>query len=210
MKIYALVLAGGGGVRFWPLSRQNSPKQLLNLSGKDIMINETLQRIDGIIKSDNIYIITSEMQAEAMKSLLPAGFNKDNIIIEPTQRNTAPCILLAVLSIYYSMEDGIICVFPSDHYIEKVDEYKKILHSAISYAEAGNRLITIGIKPTFPSTGYGYIKYTYCNDQEGIFKVDEFVEKPGYDKAVSFLESGNYLWNKRCFNIKNVLPDRLL
>lgn len=195
MNTYALILAGGGGTRFWPLSRQNSPKQLLNLSGKDIMINETLKRIEGDIKNENTYIITNSVQAEAMKPLLPASFIRDNIIIEPMKKNTAPCILLSLLHIESEREDGVVCIFPSDHYIEDEDEYKKVLRKAVDFAATEERLVTIGIKPTFPSTGYGYIKHQRTNELDGVFKVDEFVEKPDYEKALRFCQSGNYLWN---------------
>lgn len=195
MKIYALILAGGGGTRFWPLSRQNSPKQLINLGGKDILINETINRLAGLIDKQDTYIVTNASQAKLLKPLLTEGMNYSNVFIEPSQKNTAPCILFSALSLSKKYGDGIVCILPSDHHIESVSEFRATLEDGIRLAQEDDCLVTIGIRPTFASTGYGYIKFDRERAAINAYKVDEFVEKPNFEKASQFIELGNFLWN---------------
>ncbi len=195
MKIYSLILAGGSGTRFWPLSRECAPKQLLNLSGHDVMINETISRNKDIIPEANTYIITNECQGDILKKLLIKGVDTGNILIEPVGRNTSACIGFSALVINHRHGDSVVCIFPSDAYIGKILEYSRVLKMACDYAETHDAILTLGIKPSYPATGYGYIKYDASSADRGIFHVEEFVEKPGIEKARSLIEDGRYLWN---------------
>lgn len=200
MERYAVILAGGGGTRFWPLSRQNAPKQLLNLSGNDVMINETITRLDGIIPRSHVHIVTGKSQAEPLKELIFDDIPKENILYEPVGRNTAPCLLYAAMSLQKRFGDGVMCILPSDHYIENVDEMKRVLDKSMSVAEENDFLITIGIKPTYPATGYGYIKYSKgFGGYDGVDRVEDFVEKPNFKAAQQYIKSGEYLWNSGMF-----------
>lgn len=158
MNHYGVIMAGGGGTRFWPLSRQKTPKQLLNLSGKDLMVNEAVDRMATVIGKSNILIVTSELQASAMIEATAGRVFPGNILTEPAARNTAACIGYAAMKILKTYGDGIMIITPADHYIKDVPSLVNVFRKAIETAEQQDKLITIGIKPTFPSTGYGYIK----------------------------------------------------
>lgn len=216
MNRYAVIMAGGGGSRFWPLSRKNTPKQFLNLSGTDVMINETITRYDGVIPLENTFIVTNKSQREMVENVLLKQVPLENILVEPQAKNTAPCILYAALVLMKHFGDGIMCVFPSDHYITDENRFRAILEKAIQAANDSEKIVTIGIKPTFPSTGYGYIYHSTnpeLNNES--YEVLEFKEKPNFETAKKFLESGNYLWNSGMFvwktsviieNFKRFLP----
>lgn len=195
MKIFSIIMAGGGGTRFWPLSRQCKPKQLLNLGGSDVMINETIKRNEFIIPCENTYIVTNEVQGEALKSVLIDGVTPENILMEPVARNTTACIAYAASKINTTHGDSVICIFPSDAYINKDEEYFIALNKAIQHVTENNSFVTLGIQPSFAATGYGYIKFDNSNNADGVHFVEEFVEKPNIDKAKTYLKSGNYLWN---------------
>lgn len=191
-------MAGGGGTRFWPLSRQAMPKQMLNLSGKDRMINETIDRLGGIVDKEDVFIVTNERQAAKMLECVDGRIAEDHILAEPAARNTAACIGYAAMEIVKKYGDGIMCIFPSDHFIKCEDAFTKVLEQAVQAAEEQDKLITIGITPTFPSTGYGYIKFNK-NEAAVAKKVDEFKEKPDFETAKAYVESGNYAWNSGMF-----------
>ena len=198
MKHYGVIMAGGGGTRFWPLSRQAMPKQMLNLSGKDRMINETIDRLDGVIEKSDMFIVTNEKQAGKMLECVDGRIAKDHILAEPSARNTAACIGYAAMEIVKKYGDGIMCIFPSDHFVKKEAAFKEILGEAIKAAEEQDKLITIGIAPTFPSTGYGYIKFDKKEDAIAR-KVEEFKEKPDEETAKAYVASGEYAWNSGMF-----------
>jgi mannose-1-phosphate guanylyltransferase len=191
-------MAGGGGTRFWPLSRQKSPKQLLNLSGKDALINETIQRIKPLIPNQQVMIVTNEIQYDILEKIVPKDIKCENILIEPQGRNTAPCIGYAALVLKKREQDAIMCVLPSDHHIKDREVFEKTLGYACEIAEETDHLVTIGIQPTFPSTGYGYIKYGR-EKYKNAYNVDRFVEKPTKQKAKEYIDSGQYLWNSGMF-----------
>ena len=207
MKTYGVIMAGGGGTRFWPLSRKAKPKQFLNLSGKDTMVMDTANRLASFMSPEDIFIVTGkdfvDSTAEGTGTLLRA----DHILGEPAARNTAACIGYAAMEIVKKYEDGVMCIVPSDHFIKDEAEYKKVMEYAISIAEQRDALVTIGIKPTFPSTGYGYIRYEksteadaeYLKDTRVSYDVLEFVEKPDLDRAKEYVDSGQFAWNSGMF-----------
>lgn len=216
MKTYGVILAGGGGTRFWPLSRKELPKQLLNLTGKDLMVNETIDRLEGNVEKENILVVTNSTQAELMLTATAGRVRPDHVLAEPAARNTAACIGYAAMEILCKYGDGVMCVLPSDHYIKNVDVYKRVIASAIDVAGKTDALVTIGIQPAFPSTGYGYICHEEKRNDDGSYAVRHFVEKPNLQKAKEYLLSGEYLWNSGMFiwkvssilhNMKEFLPD---
>lgn len=200
----SVILAGGSGTRFWPMSRAKLPKQVLNISGNDVMINETIQHCLSFIPRESHYIVTASSQADTIREVLMEGVPRENILEEPCQRNTAPCILYAALRLKKKLEgegqaDGVMCVFPSDHYITDSGGFSRIMERAVELADQSGKLITLGIKPTFPSTGYGYINFGDQEGAEGFYSVQEFIEKPSYDRAVQYAADGKYLWNSGIF-----------
>lgn len=198
MQVYGVIMAGGGGTRFWPLSRREEPKQLLNLSGKDLMINETIDRIAGVADKKDIFIVTNEAQMPKMEKAVEGRVARDHILAEPAARNTAACIGYAAMEILKKYGDGIMCVFPSDHFVKNQEEFTRILGLAVEAAEREDKLITLGITPTFPSTGYGYIRFD--RSAPGVAKqVLEFKEKPDEETAKRYLASGEYSWNSGMF-----------
>lgn len=203
MDAYGVIMAGGGGTRFWPLSRVSTPKQFLNITGEDSMINDTIKRIKDIIPPEKIIIVTNRAQERMLNEVVLEDIPQENVLIEPVGRNTAACIGYAAMVIKKRYGDAVMGVFPSDHYIKDTDEFQRVLKRACELAEGTEKLVTIGITPTFPSTGYGYIKYdrerTFAAVDKTAFEVLEFVEKPDTNKAKRYLESGNYLWNSGMF-----------
>jgi mannose-1-phosphate guanylyltransferase len=202
MHKFATVLAGGGGTRFWPLSRQELPKQLINISGNDIMLNDTIRRFDGVIPLENTIVVTNASQAVLMESIMHISVPASNILVEPVARNTAASILYAALFIEKQFGDSLMVVSPSDHHITDESKFKQTLSDACTVAEETGKIVTIGIKPTFPSTGYGYIshnKQTMTAQPFNMYEVTEFVEKPNFLTAQEYLSSGNYLWNSGIF-----------
>ena len=215
MNHYGVIMAGGGGTRFWPLSRQKTPKQLLNLSGKDLMVNEAVDRMATVIGKSNIFIVTADVQAPAMITATQGKVFPRNILAEPAARNTAACIGYAAMEILCKYGDGVMIITPADHYIEDVPALTEIFKTAILTAEEQDKLITIGLKPTFPSTGFGYIRYQN-SDQSPIKQVLEFKEKPDEETAKTYIESGDYAWNSGMFiwkaslilqKLKEYVPD---
>lgn len=197
--VFQVVMAGGGGSRFWPLSREEYPKQLLNLSGKDIMLNETILRMEPLVSRESAYIVTNRKQADLLGKLLLPEVDRSHILTEPMGRNTAPCILYAALALKKIHGDGVMCVFPSDHHIRNTEEYRRVMKLAIEAAEQSGKVVTIGIAPTYPATGYGYIACGAQAEPAETYTVEKFVEKPCQEIAQEYLSQGNYLWNSGVF-----------
>lgn len=199
----ALIMAGGKGTRFWPLSTEKKPKQFLKLLGKETMIQMTVNRIKKLIPMERIFVVTASEYVDLVKEQLPELTHK-NIIVEPEGRNTAPCIALSAFNIEKYYKDATIVVLPSDHLIKDEDRFIDIINLAYKFVEEKEEgIVTFGMKPTRSETGYGYIKAIENEklmiDNEVIYKVDRFVEKPDLEMAKMYIEDGNYLWNGGMF-----------
>jgi mannose-1-phosphate guanylyltransferase len=194
-------MAGGRGTRFWPKSREKKPKHLLDIISTRTIVQETLDRIKLLVPTENILIVTGKSHADELTSQLPE-IPRNNIIIEPIGRNTAPCIGLAALHIKRKKIDDVMIVLPADHLISDVGNFLKILSAATQKANEGPHLITVGIKPSSPETGYGYQEQGNIIDNingEIIYKVKSIREKPSLEQAKKFLRQGNFLWNSGMF-----------
>ncbi|MCX6149786.1 MAG: mannose-1-phosphate guanylyltransferase [Ignavibacteriales bacterium] len=198
MELFAVIMAGGVGARFWPRSKEKTPKQLLKIFGENSLIQETVFRLDGLIKNENIFIITNKIQKKAIKNHLPE-IPSQNIIDEPFGKNTAAAIGLASLIIEKKCEDAVMITLPADHIIKEKNEFQKTIRNAAEFAYKSKGLLTIGINPTRPETGYGYIQVDESPLEDSIYKVLTFAEKPNYATAVRFIESGDFLWNSGMF-----------
>lgn len=206
----ALIMAGGKGTRFWPLSTEEKPKQFLNLIGKETMIQMTVERIKPIIPIDRIFVCTGQMYVDLVKEQLP-NLPDRNIIIEPEGRNTAPCIALSAFIIKKYYKNSNMVVLPSDHLIKDEEEFRNVIQSGDEFVSTNEEaIITLGMQPTRAETGYGYIRYgneERKRNEHSVIKVDAFVEKPNKEKAKRYLKEGNYLWNGGMFiwSVDNIL-----
>lgn len=201
MNVIPVILAGGAGTRLWPLSREEKPKQFHNLSGRGTLLEETIRRMLPLAP-ERVIIVTSEKY----ESLSRAEMNKFDmpgiVLSEPRPRNTATALLYAALYLDRLFDDSIMISLPADHHIRDTGEFTRVLREAVARAEE-DRLVTIGIKPTYPETGYGYIK---AMDGSGmVLPIDTFVEKPDIERARQYFESGKYFWNSGIFAWKTSL-----
>ncbi|MDO4966384.1 MAG: mannose-1-phosphate guanylyltransferase [Lachnospiraceae bacterium] len=199
MEKTALIMAGGRGERFWPKSRKSLPKQFLSLTddGKT-MIQLTVERILPIVNIENIYIATNKDYLPLIKEQLP-DLPEKNVICEPIGRNTAPCIAVSAAIISKKYDDALMMVLPSDHLIKYNNIYQQILSDACEVAEKDDNLVTVGITPDYPETGYGYIKFLNGETEGRAYKVEKFVEKPNLGLAKEYVASNEYLWNSGQF-----------
>ncbi len=197
-------MAGGIGSRFWPVSRAQMPKQFLDFLGTGhSLIQSTAKRFEQIVPKENMYVITFAEYAELVHEHLPE-LPRENIIVEPSRKNTAPTAALASYVINAKNKDANIIISPADHLITDQHEFERIIHKALDFVDVNEAILTLGIMPSRPDTGYGYIQYN--QDQEvsdEVFKVKTFTEKPSIEIAESFLESGDFLWNSGLFFFKN-------
>jgi len=207
-NLYGIILAGGAGTRFWPLSREMSPKQLLRVFGSESLIWQTIKRLQPLVPQDHVYVVTNNKLAQEIRTSLMTEnepFKEVGYLIEPQARNTAPVIGLAAAYLSGLNPDAVMAVLPSDHLVRDADEFVAVLNHAQKLAEAGY-LVTLGLKPTRPETGFGYIKLgekiDRLSDGYASHKVERFVEKPDRETAISYLESGEYLWNSGMFVFK--------
>lgn len=216
MKKTALIMAGGRGERFWPKSRKTMPKQFLSLTddGKT-MIQLTVERISSLVDMKDIFISTNKDYKKLVLEQLPE-IPEQNILCEPVGRNTAPCIGLGAVHIAKKYEDALMMVLPSDHLIKYTKMFVNTLSDGCNIAEKGPNLVTIGITPDYPETGYGYIKFNPEISDGHAFGVDKFVEKPTLEVAKEYLETEEYLWNSGMFvwkvstildNIQKFMPE---
>ncbi len=203
---YAVIMAGGVGSRFWPISTSQHPKQFQDMLGTgNSLLQTTYSRINKLISEEHTYILTNDRYNALVKEHLPL-LTDTQIVLEPAMRNTAPCILLAALKIYKENPNALMLVAPSDHWIENEEAFLNDVETCFNACETEDRLMTLGITPTFPNTGYGYIEYDK-NDSGTIKSVNQFREKPDYDTAKHFLEEGNFLWNAGIFiwSVKSII-----
>jgi len=194
---YAVIMAGGVGSRFWPVSTKYFPKQFHDMLGKgDSLLQRTFKRLSLLIPKENILIATNTNYKELVLEQLPEC-DENQLLLEPVMRNTAPCILFAALKIKQKDPNAVMIVAPSDHWIDNEEEFIKKIQTAFNACEHNDILMTLGIQPNNPNTGYGYIKFE--NDDAEIKKVINFTEKPDLETAIKFLESGDYVWNAGIF-----------
>jgi len=221
-NLYGVILAGGSGTRFWPLSREMNPKQILKVFGAESLIWQTIKRLLPIIPQNQVYVVTNNKLAQEIRTSLiteKEPFNNVGYLIEPQAKNTAPAIGLAAVYLSELNPDAVMAILPSDHFLGNPDEFLSVLKHAEKLARAGY-LVTLGLKPTRPETGFGYIKLGMKLDEfsDGYpsHMVERFVEKPDRTTAESYLESGDYLWNSGMFvfkastildEIKRLMPD---
>lgn len=195
---YALIMAGGIGSRFWPVSTESLPKQFHDMLGTgQSLLQRTFSRMQKVVPTENIRILTNELYFDLTQEQLPE-IKPEQIILEPAMRNTAPCILMAALKVKKENPKAIMLIAPSDHWIEDEDKFSQDIHTCFEAAKEDDKLLTLGIKPLFPNTGYGYIESS-LEDNTPIKKVIQFREKPDYETAKEFLAAGNFVWNAGIF-----------
>ena len=218
MEKYAVILAGGSGTRLWPLSRENRPKQYICIGSEKCILLQTIERLSGVVSTDKCYVATNTSQKIMLMDVLQGFVPPSNTILEPLKKNTAACITYAVLLLKHKYEEGIVCCIPSDSYVKDEEGYKFALETACREAEKNNCMVVIGITPSYPATGYGYIKTGISNSEakENAFMVQQFTEKPCIEKAREFVANGQFLWNSGIVigtmdsilnNVRCFLPD---
>ncbi|PKM95090.1 MAG: mannose-1-phosphate guanyltransferase [Firmicutes bacterium HGW-Firmicutes-1] len=198
MNNTVLIMAGGSGQRLWPLSTQERPKQLLSLFSERTMLRETVDRVLPLVDANRIFIATNIMQSKAIMNELPF-IPTQNIIIEPAFKDTAAAIGYASIYIDYCYPDAEIIVLASDHVIKNEESFRNVLVTAIDEAYNNGSIVTIGIKPTKPETGFGYIEIEPDSEYGGVVAAKRFCEKPCIERAIEYIEQGNYLWNSGMF-----------
>lgn len=200
--LHAVIMAGGSGTRFWPQSTEARPKQFLNIFGDRTMLQDTVNRIKPLVSADCVWVITNDKYVDLVQEQLP-DVPASNIVGEPVGKNTAPCVAAAATLIREKDPDGTMVVLPADHLIGKPKKFLSILEAAKAKAREPGALVTIGIKPDHPETGYGYIEFDSDSSEEKggheIKKVNQFREKPDLETAKKFIGSGNFLWNSGMF-----------
>jgi mannose-1-phosphate guanylyltransferase len=203
---FVIIMAGGRGERFWPVSRQAMPKQLITLLGKRSFLQQAVDRVLPIVPAKNIIVITNEAQASAVRKQLPK-LPKQNIVAEPCGRDTCAAVTLGAALVGARSTTGVMAVLPADHVIPDEKRFQQVLSDAFDLASRGQVIVTIGIKPTEPATGYGYIHvgeplpppHGVKRYKTTFFKAERFVEKPHFDRALEYVNSGNYRWNAGMF-----------
>jgi len=198
--MYSVIMAGGVGKRFWPRSRKDRPKQLLNIMDHQSMLRLTVDRLHKISDYKEIFIVTNKAQAELIRENVPE-IPEQNVLLEPFGKNTAPAIALSAINILDLDPEAIMGVFPADHLIMKEDVFFEDLEKGVQSVAEKNCLVTFGIEPSWPSTGYGYIQYDTKKIllEDKVYKVKTFAEKPNLNTAERFLRSGDFLWNSGIF-----------
>jgi mannose-1-phosphate guanylyltransferase len=200
--LYAAIMAGGSGTRFWPRSRKDRPKQILNITGDEILLRKAIQLIRPIIPISRIKVVTTESQADAVKKTAPELVS-GNILTEPFGKNTAPAIGLSALFIQKEHPDAVMVILPADHYIQDEKRFHEQVMVGVRQAFEADVIVTIGITPRAPETAYGYIEADQLVDKQGsIYTVKSFHEKPDEQRARDFINQGNFFWNSGIFIVK--------
>lgn len=202
LSTHAIILAGGRGTRFWPRSRTRTPKQLLNIVGKNTMLEQTVARLRPILPADHIWSVTNTEQAAALRKQLPLAARR-RVLTEPVGRNTAAAIALAAIHVRHAAKgDALLAVLPADHYIARPELYREIVRAALQVALEPERLVVLGIPPTRPDTGFGYVERMgepLQVNEHPVYAVRRFTEKPQLEIAKQYVASGNYQWNAGMF-----------
>jgi mannose-1-phosphate guanylyltransferase len=201
LHAYAIILAGGRGTRFWPRSRTRTPKQLLNIIGKDTMLQQSAARLSPLFHAKNLWIVTNEDQAAEVRKQLPR-VAKSQVLAEPIGRNTAAAIGLAAIHLRHEHGDALMAVLPADHYIAQSAKYRALVQAALRIATEPGQMAVLGIPPTRPETGFGYIECGNTTQRSGKFPVHDvrrFTEKPSLPVAKRYIASGRYFWNAGMF-----------
>jgi len=202
IDLRAVILAGGRGTRFWPLGREKRPKQFLPIAGKRSMVQETVERIRPLIPASRVLTVADAGQTRTLRRLLPE-LPRPNFVVEPLARNTAPSLMLATARVWLDNPAAVIAVLPADHLIRDAKEFLRKLEAAAVFAAKDPSLVTFGIRPTYPATGYGYIQFSKDDlrtvGRQTFYPVRAFREKPGLELAGKFLAAGNYVWNSGMF-----------
>ena len=204
---YVAIMAGGIGSRFWPMSRTNYPKQFLDILGTGkTLIQQTFERYAKLVAPENIYVVTAQDYADIVQKQLP-DLPVENILAEPSRKNTAPCIAYIAFKLLNKDPEAVMVAAPSDNLVLETKEFIRTANRALDFVDHINALVTIGIKPTYPNTGYGYIQHDTMEVSSEIFKVKTFTEKPNAELAKTFLASGDFLWNAGIFTwkVKNII-----
>jgi len=204
---YVAIMAGGIGSRFWPKSRSSYPKQFIDiLSSGKTLIQSTFERYAQFIPKKNIFVVTFNEYELIVKEQLPE-LPLENIVSEPSRKNTAPCVAYISFKLMQKDPDATLIIAPSDHLVLNTEEFQKVSLAALDFAKEYNALVTLGIKPTYPNTGYGYIQHELNSAADNVYKVKTFTEKPDIDLARTFFTSGDFLWNAGIFiwTVKDVL-----
>ena len=198
---FAVIMAGGRGERFWPQSRLTRPKHLLPIVGDTTMLEQTLARLEGLVPPENVFVITNREQRAGVLETCP-GLLPANVVGEPVGRDTAAAVGLAAILVKTRDAEGTFVILPADHVIKNKEGFRTTLETAIETAESGKYLVTVGVKPDSPATGYGYIEKGepfISSENEDVYKVRHFVEKPDLPTAEKYLKSGDYFWNAGMF-----------
>ncbi|MBO9658114.1 MAG: mannose-1-phosphate guanylyltransferase [Chitinophagaceae bacterium] len=199
---YVAIMAGGIGSRFWPMSRTNYPKQFLDILGTGkTLIQQTFDRYKQLVPEENIYVVTSAEYVDLVKQQL-GTILPENIVAEPSRKNTAPCVAYISFKIAQKDPQALMMVAPADHLVLDINSFVATATKALDFVDSINALVTIGIKPTYPNTGYGYIQHDAPEATPGVYKVKTFTEKPNLELAKTFLASGDFLWNAGIFTWK--------
>ena len=204
---YVAIMAGGIGSRFWPMSRTNFPKQFLDILGTGkTLIQQTFDRYSKLVSKENIYVVTASEYVSIVKKQLP-DIAEENILAEPFRKNTAPCIAYIAFKLLKKDPEAVMIASPADNIITEPDEFIKIMRKGLNFVDHINALVTIGIKPAYPNTGYGYIQHETTEAAPGIHRVKAFTEKPNKELAEKFIASGDFLWNAGMFTwkVKNIV-----
>ncbi len=202
LSVHAVIMAGGRGTRFWPRSRMRTPKQLLNIVGMSTMLEQTVERLRPVVPMDRVWTVTNDEQSVALRKQLPAAARK-RVLTEPVGRNTTAAIALAAIHVRHAAKgDALLAVLPADHYIAEPKSYQQILRTACDVAREPRRMVVLGIPPTRPDTGFGYVEREggpLSLAQFPVYAVRRFTEKPALEVAKEYLASGNYHWNAGMF-----------
>ena len=213
LPVFAVIMAGGSGTRFWPASRKDRPKQFLPIGSAQSLLAQTARRLEGVVAAERVLVVCAAEQVERVRAELP-GLPPENVLAEPVARNTAPCVALAAAEIASRESRSLQVVLPADHVIRPLESFHASLRAALSEAEQSGALVTFGIRPGFPATGFGYLELEDGPNGDGVLRVRRFVEKPDHERARTFLAGGRHLWNSGIFvwrtdAIRQALRDHL-